>query len=241
MNDRDIIKDFYKDRPDSEKLTREALERLDAGECAAYIIGEWYFWRYTFKVNRACLIPRPDTECVVERAIREIPKNSVFVDLCTGSGCIALSVLGERPDLKAVAYDISDEALSAARENARLLGLEDRISFTKCDLLSEDPLAGELFGAIISNPPYIRSGVMEDYPSLASEPRIALDGGEDGMIFYRRFVKDFAKHLTSDGKFIFEIGFDQREEITEIAENHGFFCNVTKDYGSNDRVAVLSK
>ncbi len=241
MNERDIIKDFYKNSPDSEKLTREALERLDAGECAAYIIGEWYFWRHTFKVNRACLIPRPDTECVVEAAIREIPKNSVFADLCTGSGCIALSILGERPDLKAIAYDISVEALEAAKENAKLLALTDRITFIKCDLLCEDPLEDRLFGAIISNPPYIRSDTIDGYPSLSREPRIALDGGDDGMIFYRRFVSDFAKNLTSDGKFIFEIGFDQRNEITEIAEDHGFSCRVTKDYGANDRVAFLSK
>ncbi|MBQ2251537.1 MAG: peptide chain release factor N(5)-glutamine methyltransferase, partial [Clostridia bacterium] len=94
MNDIDIIKDFYKTEKDSERLIAKALERLDSGEPAAYIIGEWYFWRYTFKVNKSCLIPRPDTEIIVENAIREIPKNSVFADLCTGSGCIAISILG---------------------------------------------------------------------------------------------------------------------------------------------------
>ena len=241
MNERDIIKDFYKNTPDGERLTREALSRLDEGDCAAYIIGEWYFWKYTFKINRSCLIPRPDTECVVEKAIREIPKNSVFADFCTGSGCIALSILGERSDLRAVAYDISGEALDAAKENAKLLNLTDRITFIKCDLLSEDPLGDILFGAIISNPPYIRSGVIDDYPSLAAEPKIALDGGEDGLVFYRHFVNFFAKKLTKDGKFIFEIGFDQGGDIAKIAEDHGFSCRVTKDYGSNDRIAVLSK
>ena len=241
MNERDIIRDFYKDLPDSASLTKAALERLDNGECAAYIIGEWYFWRHTFKLNRSCLIPRPDTEHVVEEAIKRIPKNSVFADLCTGSGCIAISILADRPDLRAVAIDISNEALDAARENARLIGVSDRITFICADLLSADPLNNDRFSAIVSNPPYIRSHVIADFPSLASEPRIALDGGDDGLVFYRRFVCDLAEHLDKCGSFIFEIGFDQGEDIASIAEGHGFSCEVKKDYGSNDRVAILSE
>lgn len=241
MTERDIIRDFYKDHPRREELISSALCRLDSGEPAAYVIGEWYFWKYTFKVNRDCLIPRPDTECLVETAIREIPKNSVFADFCTGSGCIALSILGERPDLRAVGYDISDGALEAARENAILLGFSDRISFLKCDLLSGGPTEDKHFGAIVSNPPYIRSKIIKDYPDLESEPLIALDGGEDGLVFYRRFVGNFSKNLTDNGKFIFEIGFDQRKDIIDIAERGGFFCTVTKDYASNDRVALLTK
>lgn len=238
MNEKDILLDFYRDDPESAK---SALARLAEGEPAAYIIGEWYFWRHTFKLNKDCLIPRPDTECVVETAIRDIPKSSVFVDFCTGSGCIALSILYDRPDLRAIAFDISEKALEAASENARLLGLSDRITFLKCDLLTEDPLDELVFSAIISNPPYIRSSVIDNYPRLGAEPIVALDGGEDGLVFYRRFVRDFAKNLDSDGKFIFEIGFDQRADIVKLAENNGFSCKVIKDYGSNDRVAVLNK
>lgn len=238
MNEREIILDFYKNDP---RGAKDALDRLDAGECAAYIIGEWYFWRHTFKLNRACLIPRPDTECVVETAVRDIPKNSVFADLCTGSGCIALSILYDRPDLSALAFDISGEALDAAKENARLLGVSDRVTFIKADLLAENPLENRLFSAIISNPPYIRTDVVNVSPDLLSEPRIALDGGDDGLVFYRRFVGDFAKNLEDNGKFIFEIGFDQREDITKIANECGFSCTVTRDYGANDRVALLSK
>lgn len=238
MNEREIILDFYKNDADS---ARAALARLDAGEHAAYIIGEWYFWRHTFKLNRACLIPRPDTERLVETAIRDLPKNSVFVDFCTGSGCVALSVLYDRPDLKAIAIDLSDEALDAAKENARLLGLSDRVEFLCADLLTQDPLGERLFPAIISNPPYVRTSVISAYPELACEPMIALDGGEDGLVFYRRFAENFAKNLENGGKFFFEIGYDQGADITKIAEDHGFSCAVIKDYGSNDRVAVLNK
>lgn len=238
MNEREIVLDFYKNDPDGAK---RAVARLDRGEPGAYIIGEWYFWRHTFKVNRDCLIPRPDTECVVEKAIAEIPKNSVFADLCTGSGCIALSILSERSDLTALAFDISGGALEAAKENARLLGLSDRISFINTDLLSGDPLGGNVFGAIVSNPPYIRASVVDASKELSEEPRIALDGGDDGLVFYRHFVKKFKKNLSDGGKFIFEIGFDQRDEIMGVASENGLSCKVTKDYGSNDRVAVIEK
>lgn len=239
MNDRDIIKDFYKDEKDSERLISDALSRLDSGEPCAYIIGEWYFWRYAFKLNSSCLIPRPDTEIIVEKAVREIPKNSVFADLCTGSGCIAISILGERPDLRAVAYDISKEALEAAKENARLIGVADRVEFVNCDLLAEKSLGEGLFGAIISNPPYIRTDVIADYPDLACEPRIALDGGDDGLVFYRHFMSKFSKNLAENAPFIFEIGFDQGAQIRDLAKEYNFSCEITKDYGSNDRAAVL--
>ena len=238
MNEREIVLDFYKNDPEGAK---KALPRLDTGEKGAYIIGEWYFWRHTFKVNRDCLIPRPDTECVVEKAIAEIPKNSVFTDLCTGSGCIALSILSERDDLTALAVDISDGALQMAKENAKSLGLSNRRKFIKADLLCEDPLGNGLFGAIISNPPYITSKVVDTTPDLSAEPRIALDGGNDGLVFYRRFIENFRKNLSKDGKFIFEIGYDQRKAITEIAEENGLYCKVTRDYGSNDRVAVIKE
>lgn len=238
MNEKEIVLDFYKNDPEGAK---KALARMNAGEHGAYIIGEWYFWRHTFKVNRDCLIPRPDTECIVEKAISEIPKNAVFADLCTGSGCIVLSILSERSDLTAVAVDISDGALRAAKENASMLGLSDRVKFIKADLLKEDPLGNNIFGTIVSNPPYIKASVVDASADLSCEPRIALAGGEDGLVFYRHFVKNFKKNLSPNGKFIFEIGFDQREQITNIAEKNGLVCNVTKDYGSNDRVAVIEE
>ncbi len=241
MKDSDIIKEFYASSENAEECISCALKRLEGGEPCAYIIGEWYFWKYTFKVNRDCLIPRPDTEILVEHALKILPKNAIFADLCTGSGCIALTLLAERRDLICKAFDISGGALEIARENANALGVSSRVAFTSADLLSCDPLGNEKFDAIISNPPYIVSDVIKDYPSLAFEPQIALDGGFDGLDFYRHFIGSYAKNISENGHFIFEIGFDQGDALCALAKSSGFSCEIKKDYGGNDRVAILTK
>lgn len=218
------------------------LKRVEDGELLAYIIGEWYFWRHYFKLNADCLIPRPDTECLVETAIKLLKKGGSFVDLCTGSGCIGLSILDERPDCPhGLMIDISQKALDAARENATLLGLTDRATFLCADLISEDPPGNQKFDLIISNPPYIRTNDIKNYPSLEKEPFSALDGGEDGLVFYRRFLSAFADNLADDGSFIFEIGYDQADDIRKIASDHGFSAKIETDLGGNDRVAILKR
>ncbi|MBQ7354060.1 MAG: peptide chain release factor N(5)-glutamine methyltransferase [Clostridia bacterium] len=217
-----------------------ALARYRAGEPLAYLLGEQYFWRYRFTVTPDVLIPRPDTERLVETALSLLPSNGRFADLCTGSGAIVLSILADRPDLTADAPDISPEALAVALQNARDLQVADRVRFHCADLLSQDPLEG-LYDAILSNPPYIPAGDIADYPSLAYEPQIALDGGEDGLDFYRAILSRFAHHLKEGGCFLFEIGYDQGEQIRTLGNALGFDCTVTKDYGDNDRVAKLTK
>lgn len=218
------------------------LERVENGELLAYIIGEWFFYRHYFKINRDCLIPRPDTECLVEVALSKLKSGERFADLCTGSGCIGLTILDERPDCPVgLLVDIQEGALDAARENAAALSLAGRASFARADLLCDDPLKGEKFGLIISNPPYIPSDDIAAYPSLSAEPRIALDGGGDGLCFYRRFLSAFAKNLNDGGGFVFEIGFDQGGAIRALAEEHGFSAEITKDLSGNDRVAYLTK
>ncbi len=214
-----------------------AKKRVESGEPLAYVIGEWYFYGLTFKLNRSCLIPRPDTEHIVEAAIKRIAKNGRFADLCTGSGCIAISVLKNRPDLSCEAYDISDEALSAARENASLNGVSAQ--FSVLDVLSAEPQIG-IYDAVVSNPPYIKSEVIPTLPTVQKEPMAALDGGEDGLIFYREIVGRYKTSLKENGIFIFEIGYDQGQDIKRIAEENGFSCEVMKDYGGNDRVAIMS-
>jgi release factor glutamine methyltransferase len=225
--------------PDEAAFT-EALARYRAGEPLAYILGEQYFWRYRFTVTPDVLIPRPDTERLVEVALPLLPHGGRFADLCTGSGAIALSVCADRTDLTCDAVDISSAALEIAKGNARDLNVVDRVRFHQADLLSEDPLDG-LYDAILSNPPYIPAADIADYPSLAYEPQIALDGGMDGMDFYKNFVARFGHHLKEDGCFLFEIGYDQGEAIQTLAEAEGYLCTVTKDYGGNDRVAKLIK
>ena len=214
---------------------KEALERLKNGEPLAYIIGEWYFYNETYKLNSDCLIPRPDTELLVDYLIKNLPEGSTFADLCTGSGCIAVSVLVHRPDVKAVAVDISSRALEMAQLNAESNGVADRIVFRQADVLSADALADELFDAIVSNPPYIPTKVVDTLEAAKSEPRRALDGGSDGLDFYRVIYGDYRRNVKNGGFIVCEIGYDQGNAVKEL-----FSCTVSKDYGGNDRVAVLA-
>ncbi len=214
-----------------------AIARVQSGEPLAYVIGEWYFYGLTFKLNRDCLIPRPDTEHVVDKAIELIPKGGSFIDLCTGSGCIAVSVKKHRPDTTAYALDISAGALEAAALNAKENGTE--IELVQADVLAAKPNA-EL-DCVISNPPYIKTDVLDSLEVSKSEPVLALDGGADGLVFYRQIIKTYAPALKKDGCFIFEIGYDQGADIRALAEQSGFGCEIYKDYGANDRVAVLKR
>ena len=212
----------------------DAIKRVEGGEPLAYAIGEWYFYGLTFKLNRDCLIPRPDTEHVVDQAITLIPKNSHFIDLCTGSGCIAISILSSRPDLTATALDISSSALEMARENAVNNGVSDRLTLVCADVFETDPSQMPSFCAVVSNPPYIRSEVVPTLEVSASEPLTALDGGADGLDFYRRILEAFS----SSPIIIFEIGYDQGKDLTELLSDAGYEPSIIKDYGKNDRVAL---
>lgn len=223
-------------------LFEAAIEKRTSGYPLQYIIGKWWFARSEFEVDENCLIPRPDTECVVEEAVKLLPRNASFVDLCTGSGCIAVSVADLRPDTHGVAVDLYPKTLDIARKNAISNKVAHRLDFVLGDVLSGDVLGEEKFSAIISNPPYIRSDVIDTLSREVSfEPRVALDGGEDGLVFYRAIVGKYQKNLDADGRFILEIGYDQAEDIRAIAEENGFSCNVKKDLGGNYRVAVLEK
>lgn len=229
---------WIREKYPAESDYRAALARYESGEPLAYILGEQYFWRYRFAVTPDVLIPRPDTERLVEMALSLLPRGGRFADLCTGSGAIALSICADRADLTCDAADISQSALAVAKSNAADLGVEAQVRFHLADLLSEDPLCG-LYDAILSNPPYIPAADIASYPSLAYEPQIALDGGEDGMDFYKALIARFGAHLKEEGFFLFEIGYNQGDAIRRLAEERGYTCTVTKDYGGNDRVAKL--
>lgn len=217
----------------------DAVRRRKAREPLQYILGVAPFLSETYAVSKDCLIPRFDTERLVETAASLLPKGAHIADLCTGSGCVAISLLCRRRDLTADAYDISEAALAIATENAKKNGVLDRISFRKADLLSVNALPAR-YDAILSNPPYIETRVLLTLsPEVQHEPRIALDGGEDGLIFYRHFTEHFRASLTSGGFFLFEIGYDQGNAIRAIAAENGLSAEVTKDYGGCDRVALL--
>ena len=220
-----------------------ALERREAREPLQYILGKWDFYRQTYFVDENCPIPRADTEILVEKAIGLLPQNARFADLCTGSGCIAISTLCDRPDTTAVMVDKFEKTLALARKNAEANGVTNRVKPMLFDVLCEsDALEGESFDAILSNPPYIRPEVIETLaPEVKREPYAALYGGDDGIIFYRAIVADYSKFLKKDGFFAFEIGYDQAADVQAIAAQYGFICEIIKDYGGNDRVAILRK
>lgn len=215
------------------------IERRAKREPVAYILGTWDFMGLSFKVNSDVLIPEQDSETLVEEALRYCEDGMRVLDLCTGSGCIALSILNYTNDTKAVCTDISDKALVVARDNAKNLNLDERVSFIETDLFP-DKEQGEKFDIIVSNPPYIASDVIETLAVEVKdyEPRLALDGDSDGLKFYRRIVDNAPEYLYSSGYLIMEIGYDQAEAVKGLLTEHGRYhdIEVIKDYEGNDRV-----
>ena len=223
------------------EVTEAAIRRRANREPLQYIIGEVYFCNEVYRVTPDCLIPRPDTEILVEYAMKHIPRGECFLDLCTGSGCIAISTLCGTVDTTATAVDISDAALAIARDNAEKNGVSDRISFLHASVLEPLPLDGKYL-AILSNPPYIDEEVYRGLEKeLFHEPRIALVADNRGAIFYERLVP-LGLSLVKEGGFLaFEIGYDQAELLTRLANEHGAKIEIIKDYGGNERVAVIRK
>jgi release factor glutamine methyltransferase len=222
----------------------DAVRRRLAHEPLQYILGEWEFYRQTYEVTPDCLIPRADTEILVETAIRLLPIGAHFADLCTGSGCIAISTLAERPDTKAIALEKFPATLALAERNATKNGVTERFCGILADVLSPNPFWEKEapFDAILSNPPYIPTKDIDTLsPEVHAEPSVALDGGEDGLLFYRAILKNYTPLLKKDGFFLFEIGFDQADDLISLGREHNFaHIRVIRDFGGNDRVVYLS-
>ncbi len=206
------------------------------------ITGETEFMGLPFYVNDSALIPRIDTEFLTEEVLKELGDGAGVLDLCTGSGCILLSLMCLRNGIRGVGSDISKEALDLAGKNAvhlaKLGKLKGKADFLQSDLFEE--LRGR-FDIIVSNPPYIRTeqiDTLEDEVRLY-EPRIALDGTADGLEFYRRIAKEAGDYLNENGKMFLEIGYDQGNEVSEILKAQGYRnIEIRKDYSGNERVAV---
>lgn len=232
---------FTPERDFVEPALAEAVARRAAREPLQYILGEWAFWRQTYRVAPGCLIPRPDTELLVEYAAKILPPGGRLLDLCTGSGCIAISTLAERPDCTGEAVDHFDVPLALATENAARNGVADQLTVRRGDVLRGEGADG-LYACILSNPPYIEREVVPTLaPELAHEPSTALDGGDDGLIFYRAIVTQYRAHLAPGGCFIFEIGYDQADALRGIAQAAGMDCAIRRDLGGCDRMAVLTE
>lgn len=219
-----------------------ALDRRLAREPLQYILGEWEFCGLRFTLNSDCLCPRPDTELIVELVIKNLPKGANFCDVGTGSGAIAVSAAHFRRDTTAEAFDINENALSAAARNAQINGVADRITFTQADALADDFLDGKQFDAILSNPPYIPADVIPTLaPEVLLEPHRALDGGDDGLIFYRAITKK-AKSALKDGGFVlYEVGIGQARDVARIGEENGFSAETYPDLSGIDRAVLLRK
>ena len=205
-----------------------------------HIVGKTCFMGFDFEVSPDALIPRPDTEILTEEALRDYHDGSKFLDLCTGTGCIITSLIALTNDCYGVGTDISEAALNLACRNADtiLADKRERLAFKQGDLY--DALdEGEKFDVIISNPPYIRTADIEGLmPEVRDhDPMLALDGGEDGLIFYRRIIEGAREHLVKGGDLLLEIGCDQAEDVMNIMKANGFIeINCIKDFAGNDRV-----
>lgn len=219
-----------------EQFYRMVIEKRAQRIPLQHITGQQEFMGLTFKVNEHVLIPRQDTEILVEEAMRYLSDGMRILDICTGSGCILLSLLKYSNECEGLGVDISDDALAVARENAQNLGLE--AEFRHSDLLEK--VEGK-FDMIVSNPPYIETAVIDTLmPEVREhEPMLALDGREDGLYFYRRIVEQCTSYMTRGARLFFEIGYDQGEAVKDMMIHKGF-CEVEiiKDYAGLDRVVT---
>ena len=216
-----------------------AARRRIKGEPLQYILGCQEFMGLEFKVSRDVLIPRPDTEILVEYILEKYSQRGMMaLDIGTGSGCIAVSLAccNRRAYVKAV--DISGSALDIARFNADSHGVSGRVSFMRADAFSLD-IKGR-FDVIVSNPPYIETDVIPTLDSVVKdyEPLRALDGGADGLMFYRTITEKAPSLLNDSGMLAFEIGYNQAEAVTSLMEKDFFNIEITKDLNGNDRVAA---
>ena len=219
------------------------INRRKKREPVAYIVGHKNFWKSNFKVNKDVLIPRPETEHLVEEVLKIIPKNASYnvLDVGTGSGCIIISIILERKKMRGVAIDISKKALYIAKYNAKMQHIQNRIKFVNSNI---DKFSIGKYDLIISNPPYIinyKISYLDDDVKLY-EPKVALDGGLDGYSEIKNVVKKSAELIKTKGKLIIEIDYKQINFTKEILRRNGFYINKTvKDLANKNRCIVSTK
>ncbi len=223
-----------------ENLYQLLTEKRGGHVPVQHLTGTMNFMGLDFDVAENVLIPRIDTEFLVEEAMTYVEDGARVLDVCTGSGCILLSLMKYKNDISGVGVDVSDDALSLSRKNAEKLGVEN-VQFIKSDLFQN--VEGK-FDYILSNPPYIKraeiNGLMDEV--RLHEPHLALDGGEDGLDFYRKIAHEAKDYLESEGILFFEIGFDEGDALKEILSAEGYKdIEVVRDYSGNERVVRCLK
>ena len=222
---------------------QKMVDQRSQGKPVAYLTKRKFFWKYEFYINEEVLIPRPDTEIIIEQVLKIYKKrnNINFLDIGFGSGCILLSILKERKDFKATGIDISNHALKVCKINAYKLGVKNRVKLFKSDI---DKFYKGKYDLIISNPPYIKNLDLKylDKDVIKFEPKLALDGGIDGISEIRKIVKKSSGLIKNGGKLILEIAYDQKEEVKRLLRKNGFYINsVIKDLANNDRCIISTK
>ena len=234
---------LYRDMPlyaggHVERRMGELMARRLAGEPVAYIIGEWEFYGLTLDISPDVLVPRSDTETLAALAIdfiRPLPDGARVLDLCAGSGCIGLAIAANCPNSRVVLGDVSDAALRVCRQNVRRCGLSARVTCMNVNALEPPISALWDFDLIVSNPPYVRSGEMAslDVSVRDYEPALALDGGEDGLDFYRSIAARWKPALRLGGRLMFEVGWDQADPVEKLLSANGYE-NITSHQDSRE-------
>ena len=225
------------------KHFQKLIKKRSFREPIAYLTNKKHFWNYKFFVTKDTLIPRPDTELIVEQILKLTKSKTKMkiLDIGVGSGCILLTILKERKNFYGVGVDISKKCLNISKINAKNLEVSSRVKFFKSDV---DKFDLGKYDLIVSNPPYIKKSNLKylEKDVVNFEPKLALDGGLDGLSEIRKVIKKSSELIKKNGKFILEIGFDQKNKVINLLKNKGFYINsISKDLAKNDRCIVSTK
>lgn len=242
FNRQEIIANLDKEVEEEQRVRYYlALIEIIQGMPIQYITNKQEFMKLDFYVDENVLIPQPDTEILVEKAIEETKKieNVEILDMCTGSGCIGISIAKNIENAKVTLVDISKNAIEIAKKNALRNKVESQLTFIQSNMFEK---VEKKFDIIVSNPPYIKTDVIPKLDKqVQNEPHIALDGGKDGLKFYKIIIEKAKKYLKENGKLILEIGYDQKEEVENLIKQSGQYkkIEVIKDLSQNDRVIIV--
>ncbi len=225
------------------KYFKSLINQRSKGKPIAYLIGSKSFWNYEFKISPHVLIPRPDTELIVEEVLKLVKNKRKLnvLDIGIGSGCILLTLLKEKKDFYGTGVDISKKCLDISKINALRLNVKNRVKFFKSDV---DNFSYGKYDLIISNPPYIKKFDLKylDKDVVNFEPKLALNGGLEGLSEIRKVIKKSSELIKLNGKLVLEIAFDQKNEVVKLLKNKGFYTNkVLKDLARNDRCIISTK
>ena len=224
------------------KIFEELIKERCRGKPIAYLLGKKEFWKYEFYLSNNVLIPRPDTELIIEQVLKitNQKSNLNILDIGTGSGCIILSILKEKPCFYGTGVDISKDCIEISKINALKMGLNNRVKFFKTDI---DNFNHGKYDLIVSNPPYIKKSNLKCLEKdIGFEPKQALDGGLDGLSEIRKVINKSSVLIKRSGHFIIEIGFDQKNKVKKILHDNGFYIKKTiKDLSNHDRCIVSIK